>query len=201
MKKIISAAIIVIANSVSAFAQVSNFTGVSAGVNLEHTAVTSQLSDATSESDALGQHSVGLSLQGAYGVALSSNAVLGVGATYSLTDAKAGYLKDNPNATSTLKAKNASSIYLEPGFLVNEKTLAYGKLSYETFKMSSNGVIRSDKNFDGVGYGLGIRTMLDKVWSLQVEVKHVVYGSEKMEGTTDFKPKATSGSIGVGYKF
>jgi opacity protein-like surface antigen len=200
MKKIFTLATVVAAFSTSAVAQVSNFTGYSAGVNLDHTAVTSRLSDSTSESDALGQHSLGLSLQGAYGIALSPTTVLGVGATYSLTEAKAGYLKGT-SGSLTLKAKNATSIYFEPGLLVNEKTLAYGKLSYETVKMSEDGTYSGDKSINGVGYGFGLRTMLDKAWSLQAEVKHVVYGSEKFDSTTDFKTKATIGSIGVGYKF
>jgi Outer membrane protein beta-barrel domain len=200
MKKIITLATVVAAFSTSAFAQVSNFTGYSAGVNLDHTAVTSSLSDSTFEFDALGQHSVGLSLQGAYGVALSPTTVLGVGATYSLTEAKAGYLKETTGSV-TFKAKNATSIYFEPGLLVNEKTLAYGKLSYETVKMTADGASGGDKNISGVGYGFGLRTMLDKAWSLQAEVKHVAYDSEKMDSATDFKTKATIGSIGVGYKF
>jgi len=198
MKKFIVLAAAAAACSTSAFAQVSNFTGPSVGVNLDHTAVSSQITDATTELDGLGQHNVGVSLQAAYGFELTPASVLNIGATYSLSDAKAGHIKDNN--TVTFKGKNATSVYFEPGVLINDKTIAYGKVSYETVKMSADGG-NGDKNINGVGYGFGIRTMLDKAWSLQAEVKHVTYGSEKLDRTTDFKTTATVGTIGLGYKF
>lgn len=200
MKKFIVLAAAAAACSTSAFAQVSNFTGPSVGVNLDHTAVSNQITDASTDLDGLGQQSVGVSLQAAYGFDLSPSSVLSIGATYSLTDAKAGHIKDN--STVTFKGKNAYSIYLEPGVLISDKTLAYGKVSYESVKMSAEDTGGSDsKNINGVGYGFGIRTMLDKAWSLQAEVKHVKYGSEALDSTTTFKTSATIGTIGLGYKF
>lgn len=197
MKKIIALAVAA-ACSTTTFAQASNFTGPSVGVNLDHTAVSSQITDATSDLDGLGQHSVGVSLQAAYGFELTPSSVLNIGTTYSLTEAKAGHVKDTN--TVTFKGKNATSVYFEPGLLINDKTLAYGKVSYETVKMTADGG-NGDKNINGVGYGFGIRTMLDKAWTLQAEIKHVTYGSEKLDRTTDFKTTATVGTVGVGYKF
>jgi outer membrane immunogenic protein len=206
MKKIIALAAIAAACSTSAFAQVSNFTGASAGVNLDHTSVTTHFSEFFDTNfNGVGQQTVGVSINGAYGIALSNDTVLTLGANYSLVDAKAGNLSANDGSgTITAKAKNQMSLYVEPGYLVSEKTLAYGKVSYESAKVTLD-ITDEDggsKKINGVGYGFGIRTMLDKNLSLQAEVKSIKYGSASFEGdTSTFKTTATVGTIGLGYKF
>jgi outer membrane immunogenic protein len=204
MKKIIALASIAAACSTSAFAQVSNFTGPSVGVNLDHTSVTTELSSFNDAAlDGIGQQSVGASVQTAYGFALSNDSVLSIGATYSLVNAKAGELR-SADGTITFKAKNQYSLYLEPGYLVSEKTLAYGKVSYEAAKVTADvtGDVGGSENVHGMGYGFGIRTMLDKNLSLQAEVKSIKYGSKSFgDDTSTFKSTATVGSIGLSYKF
>ena len=201
MKKFIVLAVAAAACYTSAFAQVSNFTGYSAGVNLDHTAVTTKLSAGSATIDGLGQQSVGATVYGAYGVAVDSNTVINIGATYGLTNAKGGSTDDGTGPL-TAKAKNQYSLYVEPGMLLNDKTLAYGKISYNSAKMEldAQGDVGS-KSVNGLGYGLGIRTMLDKNMSLNVEIKRVNYGTETVLTDVDFKTTATVGSIGIGYKF
>lgn len=207
MKKSIQLAALAIAvmASTPVLAQVSNFTGPSVGVNLDHVAVTSEVRDSATGTDqnGLGQSSVGASVYGAYGVNLSNNMVLSVGASHSLTNAKA-YEVTNAGNSAVAKLKNQSSVYLEPGFLVSDKTLAYGKVSYEAAKFTTDqtGQTGTSNSLHGMGYGFGIRTMLDKAWSLQAEIKHVKYGSTDVDATTtSFQTTANIGSIGLGYKF
>ena len=206
MKKSIELAALAIAvvASTPVLAQVSNFTGPSVGLSLDHVAVTSEVRDSATGTDqnGLGQSSVGASVYGAYGFNLSNNMVLSVGASYSLTNAKAYELTNGGNSIVN-KLKNQSSVYLEPGFLVSDKTLAYGKVSYEAAKFAAEitGQTDESKNIHGVGYGFGIRTMIDKAWSLQAEIKHVKYGSADLDATTSLKTTANIGSIGLGYKF
>jgi len=206
MKKSIELAALAIAvvASTPVLAQVSNFTGPSAGVSLDHVAVTSEVRDPVFGIDlkGVGQSSVGASVYGAYGFNLSNNMVLSVGASYSLTNAKAFDLAD-AGISGDAKLKNQTSVYLEPGFLVSDKTLAYGKVSYEAAKFAAEptGQTGESKNIHGVGYGFGIRTMIDKAWSLQAEIKHVKYGSADLDATTSLKTTANIGSIGLGYKF
>lgn len=200
MKKI--AAILAITASASTFAQVTNFTGWSAGVNLDHSSMSNQITDATSDMNGLGQQTVGASLQAAYGIALSNLTVLNIGGTYGLNNTKAGFIRDGSRVTQ-MKGKDAYSLYIEPGYLVSEKTLAYAKLSYEAVKgtiESTNTAIEGSRNLNGTGYGFGMRTMLDKSWSLQAEVKRVNFGSKAID-TVNVKTTATVGSIGIGYKF
>lgn len=199
MKKIIAAATLAITGT--AFAQVSNFTGYSAGVNMDHTAVTTKLSAGSATIDGLGQQSVGATLYGAYGVALDNNTVVNFGATYGLTNAKGGSTDDG-SGPLTAKLKNQYSLYVEPGMLLNDKTLAYGKIAYNSAKieLDAQGDIGS-KSINGFGYGVGIRTMVDKNLSLNVEIKRVNYGQETTLDDVGFKTTATVGSVGIGYKF
>ena len=92
---------------------------------------------------------------------------------------------------------------MEPGFKVSEKTLAYAKVGYENASMQGEVAGRSDdKSIDGVGYWLGLRTMVDSKLYLQAEVKQIFYSSATFSGqSTDFKVHATEGLFGVGYQF
>ena len=205
MKKIITLALMVAASSTSVFAQVSNFTGPSAGVNMNTVSTTTKLTaDGSAAFDGFGQQSLGTSLQAAYGIALSNDTVVSIGGTYALNKDRAGNLEINGDQMQ-FKNKNQMSLYLEPGYLVSNTTLAYGKVSYESAKMtvSVTGADGDSQKVNGYGYGFGIRTMLDKNLSLQVEVKQVKYGAENWadDGSSKFKSSATLGTIGLGYKF
>ncbi len=207
MKKIIALAAIAAACSTSAFAQVSNFTGPSAGVNLSTVSTTTKISpDGEVALDGIGQQSFGSSLQAAYGFPLSNEAVLSVGGTYALTKDKAGNFEIDTGKVVQFKVKNQMSLYVEPGYLVSNTTLAYGKLSYESAKLAGESSVadaNGSQKVNGIGYGFGIRTMLDKNLSLQAEVKQVQYGTENFndDGSAKFKTSATVGTIGLGYKF
>ena len=199
MKKIIALAAIAAACSTSAFAQVSNFTGFSAAVNMTMDAASTDFSGSGSISD----QSLGANLQAAYGYALNANTVLSVGATYALTDAKAGNFVDNNNGAVTTKLKKQNSIYIEPGFLVAPSTLAYGKISFDSATLDlSSAAGNGTADSKGTGFGIGIRTVLDKNLFLQIEAKQTVFDKARVSGNdVDHKTKTTTASVGIGYKF
>lgn len=211
MKKIIALAAIAAACSTSAFAQVSNFTGLSAAVNMDAIGNSVEINnfagDQAGSVYSPGANEFGSTAQAAYGFELSPKSVVSLGASYSLT----GYngfkstdsIADGSGQTST-KATNVMSLYVEPGYLVSNSTLAYGKVGYETAKFEakfSDG--SADINLTGVSYGFGIRTMIDKNLFVQAEVKRIDYDTNAFAGDTEsnFKAKVTSGSVGIGYKF
>lgn len=211
MKKIIALAAIAAACSTSAFAQVSNFTGPSVGVNLDLVSSSIELNDFAGNNagrkNNIGLGDMGATAQAAYGFELSPKTVISVGATYGLTGYN-GYKGTDSVAdgsgNSTLKVKNVMSLYVEPGYLVNNTTLAYAKLGYESAKLDasfSDGSASVDIN--GMSYGFGMRTMLDKNLFIQAEVKRVSYNRSNFPGDTEsnFKADATVGSVGIGYKF
>ncbi|RFO94807.1 hypothetical protein DIC66_21585 [Rhodoferax lacus] len=183
-------------------AQQNPFEGGSVALNLGLQSNSTEISSGSDRISGIGWDSQGANLQGAWGWSLSPSFIVSVGASYNLTDVSAGDAGTSTGGFS-LKRKNAYSVYLEPGFKVSDKTLAYGKVGYENANMQGEVAGRSgDKSIDGIGYGLGLRTMLDNNLYLQAEVKQIYYSSATFPGqSTDFKVHATEGLFGVGYQF
>jgi hypothetical protein len=185
-----------------ASAQVSNFTGFSGAVNLSAAATKTKID---TDYDGLGGENWTGSFQGAYGVEMSNSSVLGMGLTYAAGKSKSGSLVGDDGYTYTAALKNQYSLYLEPGTLLSDNTLLYGKISYEKAKLaldSSDGSVVASKSVKGTGYGVGLRHMLDKTKFVQVEFKKVSYNSTlAADETTTLKSTATLGTIGIGMKF
>ncbi|OGB34561.1 MAG: hypothetical protein A3F78_01410 [Burkholderiales bacterium RIFCSPLOWO2_12_FULL_61_40] len=201
MKKIILATALAAALvSPQAYSQMRNFDGPSLGVNLNIANASNEFS-VGGASFKNGDTSQTGNLQAAYGFAASDSIVLGVGLTYGPGDIKAGSVTTG-GVGYELKAKDLYSLYFEPGFLVANSTLAYGKLSYQGMTGEtrlSTGSTLSD-SFVGTGYGAGIRTMLGSNLYLQAEFEQIGYSEKSNSGLTS-KPTATMGSVGLGYRF
>lgn len=202
MKKIITAAAFAVVAS-GAFAQASNFEGFSGALNLNTVSINTKITANNAGTfDGIGQQSFNGSAQVAYGFVASPGTVVSVGGTYALGNAKGGTFTAG-NTSGEFRAKNAYSFYVEPGFLLNDKTLAYGKLSYESAKgtAASTGQAEASKSLNGTGFGAGIRTMLSKTSFIQVEFKQVGYGGIDIANAGSLTTKATVGTIGFGMKF
>ena len=185
----------------AACAQTTQFEGYSAAFSLNRFSSSTSL---TSEDGRLnyGGQSWNGSIQAAYGFALKANSVLSIGGTFTFGNVEGGG-ENFGIGESRYRAKNAYSIYVEPGFVLNEKTLAYAKLSSETAKGSAEvfGNPEYSKRIQGTGFGFGLRTMLDQNKFVQVEVKDINYGSADVGDGYTYKPKSVVGSIGLGMKF
>lgn len=199
-KALIATAIAAALVAPQAFAQANNFAGFSAAANVNMTTATTEVS-VPGASVKFDDNSQNVSLQAAYGLALGNNFVLGFGGTYALGDMKAGTIVAGANRVE-MKGKDMYSLYIEPGFVLGNSTLAYAKVAYLGMKgeASATGAATFSDNFDGVGYGIGIRTMLDKNLFAQVEFMQSDYSAKTYSGGT-YKPSATTGTIGIGYKF
>jgi hypothetical protein len=200
MKKIITAAALAVI-ATGASAQASNFEGFSAGLNLNTVSTNSKITEPGLVLDGIGQQSWNGGIQGAYGFVASPTTVVSVGVTYALGKSKAGAINEN-SGNASFEAKNQLSVYVEPGFLINNSTLVYGKLSYEKAKIdaAADGSSTLSKSVNGTGFGFGARTMINKTTYLQVEIKQINYGSARFDAS-EFKTKATVGTVGVGMKF
>lgn len=201
MKQFIMAAAVAAALfSPQAFSQIRNFDGPRLGVNLNVANASNEFS-VGGASFKNGDASQTGSLQAAYGFAVSDSIVLGVGLAYGPGDIKAGSAATG-GVGYELKAKDLYSLYFEPGVLVANATLAYGKLSYQGMKGETKlttGATLSD-NFIGTGYGAGIRTMLSSNLYLQAEFEQIGYTEKSNSGVTS-KPTITLGTLGLGYRF
>lgn len=200
MKKILSTMAVSMV-CFTAGAQTANFEGFSGALNLNTVSINSNLTVGNDDAsiNGIGQQSWNASAQVAYGFVTSPNTVVSIGGTYALNKSKAGTIPVYGDLN--LSIKGAYSLYVEPGFLLTDKTLAYGKLAYEAGKGTlSAGEESRSKNLSGTGYGAGIRTMLDAKSFLQIEFMQVDYKNVNGE-MGSLKPKATIGTIGYGMKF
>ena len=85
--------------------------------------------------------------------------------------------------------------------LLNDKTLAYVKLSYEAGKLNSEVTdTKFDESISGFGYGIGLRTQLNNTTFLETEIKQINY-KKFTNQNYEFTPVVTSGSVGVVFKF
>lgn len=186
--------------SSAAMAELSDFTGLEAGVGLNMIGTSSlvNLNDSTAYDNEYGQQTTAVKLHGGYGIEISKDAVLHFGLDYNPSNINAGYMHD---ANINLLIKNAWSLSVAPGMLISDKTLAYFKLSYEAGTLTSSS--QSAKNYDasGFGYGFGIRTQINKTTFLETEVKQVNYNTVTDEKNTELTLKSTVGSVGVVFKF
>ena len=200
MKKVlIAAAIAATLMAPQAFAQANNFAGVSVGLNGNLATTATELS-APAGLVKFGESSQNASVQAAYGLVMGSIAVLNLGVTYNLGDLKGGLFTSAGNSFE-MKGKDMYSFYIEPGVTLSNATLIYAKLAYLGVKGEITGSgITASENFDGVGYGAGIRAKLDRNLFLQVEFAQSNFNSKTIQGAS-LKPSASIGSIGIGYLF
>lgn len=188
----------------STFAQSENFTGFSSALGLKRI-------DNSQYADIYSSASYSADIQASYGISLSKDVILNFGVSLGLGSSEIIAYGNNDYRYSS-KLKNAASIYIEPGFLVSDKTLLYTKISHETGKISVSFTDRGDDfafsgstSSRGLGIGFGIKTMLNDKMFFQFEIKKVGY-SENLTQQDDYfvegnRFNSTSGSIGIGYKF
>lgn len=199
-KTLVSTAVVAGLVAPQVWAQTSNLSGWSLGLNVNSASTwTEFIGGGTSAK--ISDTSQNASLQAAYGAALGIHGVLGFGVTYSLGDLKAGSINAGGRNVD-FKLKNLYSLYIEPGYAMSDSWLAYAKLGYfgvRNGEESVDGVIAS-KTFGGLGYGLGIRTMLDKNLYLQIEFIQADYNRKTADFGT-YRSMTSTGSVGLGFKF
>ena len=186
-----------------AFAQVQSHTGFSLAANLALTSTNTEATVSGLNLNAAGQSSVGAAVQAAFNYAATDSVLLSVGAIFSLADIDALSFS-SIGGSGSLKLRNAYSVYLEPGYPVADKTIAFARLSYEaaTMRAAASGTSGRDRDIGGAGLGFGLRTLVTKNLYLEAEARRVAHNSARLEGdTSDFKTAMTVGSVGLGYKF
>jgi opacity protein-like surface antigen len=201
MKKIcIAAALAGTLCSPLVFAQAQRFEGFALGLNVNSSNASTDFT-ANSQTFKPTETSSNFAVQLGYGFLPSDKFVLGVGATFSGSELKAGSATTG-GITYELKQKDLYSVYVEPGFMIGESTIGYGKLAYVGMRGESRlstGLTVAD-DYVGAGYGLGLRTVFGNNVYLQAEVMQNNYNERSGRGLV-VKPSSTMGTIGIGYKF
>ncbi len=183
---------------VSTASMAGNFAGPEAGVSVTMNGASSLVDNKNSNNydGNYGQQSIGVKLHGGYGFDMGNDTVVLVGFGYNPTEIKSGSLQ-----SSTTQIKNSWSLSVAPGMMLNDKSLAYVKLSYEAGKFNVKSSNSSENHsISGFGYGVGLRTEINKTTFLETEIKHVNY-KKFTEDSDNITPSATVGSVGVVFKF
>jgi len=194
MKKLLLTTVAIGAFAVSSAyaAGQTDLSGFSVGANAEFSTGSSSATDGTSDTG----KTTALGLQGRYDWALAPNFAIGLGASYSSGNHQAGTYANGTAATIS----NRYSIDVIPTIALDNSFQLYGKLSSIYGSAASNDG-SSTADAQGVGYGIGVRQMLDKnmYWQAGYDVnqfRDVTFAT----GTTS-SLKENVFSLGIGYKF
>ena len=181
--------------SSKAFSQATNFEGITAGVNFSSVGGTTKISG-SGNSVSYGQQSFVPSAEVGYNFAATSEIVIGITATYDFTDIKLGQEGD-----LNYKGQNRMSINLKPGYIVAPNTMIYATVGFNSMKVKASDASPPDtnKNLNGLGYGLGVAVMLTKNAFFKAEAQQVNFNS--WNDGASLTPNLTIGTVGVGYKF
>lgn len=173
-----------------AFAQAKNFEGFSLGANIANTKTTFE--DATTSIDGT---TTGLDLNAQYNWALGQDFVLGVGVTMGTSNNKAGTSAANRDVTT----KNRYALEFTPGLAVSKDVLLYGKVASLSGTAEIDGL--GSEGISGVGYGLGVRGLVDKnlFWQVGYDLNQYAEKTSATLGT--YKAKSSIFSLGMGFKF
>jgi opacity protein-like surface antigen len=203
IKQIAAAAAFAALVSTPAFADTSNFEGLSASIGLALNGSNTKLSAEDTSIDLGKTSQVGV-VDLNYGMAMSNGFVLGAGLALDLGKAKLGGVELG-NETLSLETKNHYSIYLQPTWILNKTTGIYAKVGYNHTKGTASGNVGSDSaKFKGTSYGLGVKTFIDSNLFIQVEASMANFKSKTFEdgdGAFSIKPKMTRATVSLGYRF
>lgn len=190
---------LVLAAATPAFAQTSNFTGLSVGIGIDLKSTTLELRSQGTEFSGLGSQNVIGTVSADYGMPLSRDTVILFGGKMDLNKTQIVKVSGN-GETVKLEESNHYSLFVAPGLLLNDKTLAFAKLSMESAKYGVNTGNETKQSGHGIGYGAGIRTHISGNWFANVEAGRIVYNSKDFN-SANLKTGSTVASIGVTYKF
>ena len=165
------------------FAQANNFEGLSMAATLANTKTTVDTTGAAS----IDGTSTGLDLTAQYNWALGQEFVLGVGLNMGTGSNKAG-----TSGATDVVTKNRYALEFTPGFAISKDVLVYGKIASLSATVDS----ATSDSITGLGYGVGVRGMVDKNMFWQVG-----YDSNKYQEKNTSTVKSSVFSLGVGYKF
>ena len=219
--KIIALMISLIAMPTFAFSQAKNFAGPSLAVTGGKISSTTKVNyndgpggSAEAHVADIGGNDIGFGLDLSYAFAIDNNFLIGLGFTYGLNDTDAG------TVASILKFKieDQKSVYIQPTYAFNNSFAAYGKIGYHEMDgkvtLTQNLFINNQNyglaagsasgEFKGIGYGFGLKGLINQNTYIQAEVQYVDYDSEgggSANNAASFKPETVSGIISIGYKF
>lgn len=178
----------------AAHAQSRYFQGMSLGLGLtsSDTAVDNSLGSTSWHASHTDNNSI---LQLQYSIAAGDSFVVGLGGSANWNNLNAGQ-----SGPYSYTLKDQYSLYVAPGYALDDTWLGYGKLAY----LNAN-VQRSPgttQNFDtGYGLGLGVQAMFTRNWFGQFEYMVNQYNDRTPSSGETLKLKSNIYSLTAGYRF
>ena len=138
------------------------------------------------------------SIDAGYVLPINQKWKVGFGATFDTNDIQGGNF-----LTAEFVGKDHVAIYAQPFFALSDTASFFGKIGYHTLKGEAivTGSALISHNFEGYGYGAGIRASLGKNLYLQTEASWMDFNPKQGSLGVDLKIKATSGTVTLGYQF
>lgn len=188
MKKIVLAVAGTVLATPLVFAQAKNFEGFSIGASLAN--AKTSIESTTGASTAFEGTSTGIDLNAQYNWALGQAFVLGVGVTVGTGNNKVG----SSSSVGDIVTKNRAAVEFVPGYAVSNDMLIYGKIA----SLAATGAndVGVSSTYAGIGYGIGLRGMMNKNMYWQIGYDMNQYAEKSNE-----KLKSSVFSLGMGYKF
>ena len=156
------------------------------------------------------------SIGAGYNFALSNQYILGIGASYSPSRSSSGSTPVSvsgvvQNQPAYGAVQNIYSVYLSPGYAIDDKSLVYAKVGY-TGSTAVFAETVPNVNLTGYVLGLGFKKMIDNNLYGYIEGKYASYGSKDLEPTAfsgspyltntgSMSAKGMDVIVGIGYKF
>lgn len=201
MRKTLVASAVAMSFIVFPAVAVEDFTGFSAGLGAAVSGGEATYSNKDGSSS-LGKRSILAVVDLGYSYQIDPLWGIGVGATYDINKAKFG---ETSSATSQSKVegKNHYSVYLQPFVVVSPSTAVFAKVGYHSIKMVAKETNKPDfsKKTNGIGYGLGVKTLIADNFYVQAEAGVVDYSKKTGSNNNSLRLKSTTGMLSVGYKF
>ena len=139
-----------------------------------------------------------------YAAPINPNWGIGLGATLDMNETKSGEVEPG---NFRVRIKDHYSVYVQPYLNLTPSTAVFGKLGYHAMKGDVSDLTYARSNtYHGIGYGLGVKSMMNRNIYLQAEATWVDYDSRTFFGTKskidfDYAFKSTAGVVTLGYQF
>lgn len=197
MKKVIIA---LLAIGISPYAFADKFNGASVSVNGEFSSTTAKVKSDGNTYEGVGRQSGNLDIAADYAFSVNDKFVVLAGGRYALFDNEiAKYKSDDESAK--VKSKNHYSLFVAPGYKINQDTLAYVKASFESAKGTLSGTDDDQsRRYNGFAFGVGLRSYITDQVFVNVEASRTFYNKESFSGTST-DTGTTTASFGAGYSF
>ena len=144
-------------------------------------------------------------LDASYGINLAPQWLVTLGATYDLNKTDFGTVSyvDGGNTYSVDgQLENHFSFYVAPGYRLSPNWLVYAKLGWHHAKGEFNDsqLGSGETTHNGVGYGLGVSTVLARQIEARFEIQHIDFNRESAN-LSDGKPETNQAVVYLGYRF